>query len=202
MQNKQAVRLQVTQKEKAARLLAGAFHGDPIYKLILPEEKKRIHVLFWLFRKIIHYSQLYGEVYTTPELKGVACWLPPGNTKFTFTRLLRSGLYAVPFKMGWKTYCHFNNYMQYMKKLHRNCVSESHWYLWTIGVDFSAQKKGVGSILLEKLLMKVNQDETACYLQTGKEENLSFYKKYGFKIVSEGIIPNQELPVWAMLRKG
>lgn len=199
MQNNHAVLLKISQKEKAACLLAEAFHHDPMYKLILPEKNKRIQVLFWLFSKIIHYSQLYGEVFATPELTGVACWLPPGETNLSMKRLIRSGLCAVPFKMGWKSYYLFNNYMQYMSKLRRDCAPELHWYLWTIGVETFRQGKGIGSMLLKKILEKVNQDRTACYVQTDSEKNLGFYQRYGFKVVGEEKVLSSKLRVWAML---
>jgi hypothetical protein len=40
-----------------------------------------------------------------------------------------------------------------------------------------------------------------CYLETSKERNVPFYKKYGFTVMSEGVVSKSDLPVWAMLRK-
>jgi hypothetical protein len=46
-------------------------------------------VLWWLFDRLVGYSLLYGVVHTTPELAGVACELPPGDSHPTLGRLDR-----------------------------------------------------------------------------------------------------------------
>ncbi len=111
MQNSELVQLDVAQRGQAAELLARALHNDPLYVLVIPEEDKRAEVLSWLFDGVVHYSLLYGEVHTTRTLEGVACWLPPGRTELTIGRILQSGLYATPLKMGLAAYRRFDTYI-------------------------------------------------------------------------------------------
>lgn len=200
MQDNELVQLGVDQRGQAAELLARAFHHDPVYVVVMPEGDKRAEVLSWLFDRVVYYSLLYGQVYTTPTLEGVACWLSPGQTGLTVGRVVRSGLYVTPLKMGLAAYRRFDTYMSYADKLHKRHAPEPHWYLWAVGVDPASQGKGIGSRVIQPVLVRASADETACYLETGIERNIRFYERHGFKVIGQGRVPKQELPVWAMLR--
>ena len=202
MQNNELAQLKAAQRGQAAELLARAFHNDPLYMLVIPEEDRRAEVLSWLFDRVVHYSLLYGEVHTTRTLEGVACWLPPGRTELTIGRVVRSGLYATPLKMGLAAYRRFDVYMGYADELHKRYAPESHWYLWAVGVDPPRQGRGIGGRLMEPVLVRASANRTACYLETGVERNIRFYERHGFKVVGEGRVPGQGVQVWAMLRKG
>lgn len=201
MQNNQIVQLESAQRGQAAKLLARAFHRDPMYVQVLPDEGKRAEALPWLFDRVVYYSLLYGQVHTTPALEGVACWLPPGQTEITMGRLVRSGLYATPLRMGLAAYRRFDVYLRYAEQLHERYAPEAHWYLWAIGVDLSSQGRGIGSRLLEPVVARASADGAACYLDTGTERNVHFYEKHGFQVVYEGQVPKQGVQVWAMLRE-
>ncbi len=200
MPNSEPVQLGVAQRSPAGELLARAFHNDPLYMLVIPEEDKRAEVLSWLFDKVVYYSLLYGEVHTTTTLEGVACWLPPGRTKLTIGRILRSGFGATPLKMGLAAYRRFDTYVGYADKLHKRYAPESHWYLWAVGVDPLRQGRGIGGRLLEPVLAKASTNGTACYLETGVERNILFYERHGFRTVGEEQVSELDVPVWAMLR--
>jgi ribosomal protein S18 acetylase RimI-like enzyme len=201
MQDHNIVRLEAHQTSRGAALLAQAFHHDPLYLMILPDEEKRARVLTWLFDRVIHYALAYGEVYTTPALEGVICWLSPDQTKLTMGRVMRNGLAATPFKLGLAAYRQFDTYMRYTNRWHEHYPPRSHWYLWAIGVDPSTQGKGIGGQLLQPVLSKASAGGTACYLETGIDRNVRFYEKHGFKVVDQGQVPPLELQVWAMLRE-
>jgi hypothetical protein len=94
------IHLEPPQKYRAAALLARAFHDDPVYRLTIPDEGKRPDVLAWLFERVVRYCILYGHTSTTPGLEGIAGWLPPGHSKLTLGRIIRSGLHATPLKLG------------------------------------------------------------------------------------------------------
>lgn len=200
MQNSEPVQLGVAQRGQAAELLATAFHSDPLYVLVMPEPDKRAAVLAWLFDRVVHYSLLYGQVYTTRTLEGVACWLPPGRTRLTIGRILQSGLYATPLKMGLATYRRFDAYMSYADKFHHRYAPESHWYLWAVGADPLKQGRGIGGALIEPVVVSAGASGSACYLETGVERNVRFYERHGFRTVGVGRVPKLGVPVWAMRR--
>lgn len=201
MQNNKPVQLDPARRGQAGAVLARAFHNDPAYVAVMPEEGKRAAVLAWLFDRVVNYALLYGRAYTTPELEGVACWLPPGQNKLTLSRIVRSGLHATPVKMGWTAYRRFDAYVTYADRFHEHYAPASCWYLWAIGVDPPHQGKGIGSRLIAPVLERARADGTACYLETGTERNVRFYEKHGFKVVGEGRAPRLGVPVWAMRRE-
>jgi ribosomal protein S18 acetylase RimI-like enzyme len=200
MRDSEIVRLAVAQRKKGADLLAWAFEHDPLYEMLIPEETRRARVLTWLFDRVIGYALRYGEVYTTARVEGVACWLCPGQVKLTMGRVLRSGLYATPLKMGVAAYRQFGIYMRYTEAIHECFAPRSHWYVWAIGVAPSNQGTGIGSQLLQPVLAKSSAAGTASYLETGIERNVRFYERHGFRVVSHGKVTGQGLPVWAMRR--
>jgi ribosomal protein S18 acetylase RimI-like enzyme len=69
-----------------------------------------------------------------------------------------------------------------IKKLH---PKEPIYYLWFIGVDPNIQNKGTGSALLKDVIKQAELKNRPVYLETSTLKNLSWYKKFGFKIFSE-----------------
>jgi ribosomal protein S18 acetylase RimI-like enzyme len=201
IQASEIIRLEAAQRGRAGGILARAFQDDPAYIVVVPQADQRTDVLAWLFGGVVHYSLLYGEVYTTLGLEGVACWLPPGQTHVTLWRLVRSGLHATPLRMGLAAYRRFNAYMGYADTFHERYAPESHWYLWAIGVDPASQGKGVGGRLMRSVLMQADADGMACYLETGTDRNVRFYEKLDFKVVGGGEVPRLGIQVWAMVRR-
>ena len=197
----QPIRLTIGQKEPAARLLAKAFQDDPMMVFIEPEEGKRSIFLSWLMGTVANYCILYGEAYTTPDLEGVAGWLPPGYTTPTFWRMLRTGMLVLRLKLGSAASRRFLANMIYTEKVHRQAMPEAHWYLWSIGVEPTRQGQGIGGGLLRPVLGKASKDNLSCYLETHNSRNLDFYQKFGFEVVSDGVVPKRGLRVWAMIRK-
>lgn len=195
------IRLEPSQQHRAAALLARAFHDDPVYRLTIPDEKSRPGVLTWLFERVVRYCILYGQTFTTPGLEGTAGWLPPGHSKLTLGRIIRSGLHATPLKLGLSAYQRFDTYMTYADKLHARHAPRPHWYLWVIGVEPACQGQGIGSRLLQPILARADADGVPCYLETGGERSVRFYEKHGFTVVHQGQTPKLGVRVCAMLRE-
>jgi ribosomal protein S18 acetylase RimI-like enzyme len=55
---------------------------------------------------------------------------------------------TMPLKFGWAGFQRFIAVVSYTETLHKQFASESHWYLWGLGVDPSQQGKGLGGMLL------------------------------------------------------
>jgi len=75
---------------------------------------------------------------------------------------------------------------------------EPHWYLSVLGVDPDRWRGGVGSALLSRWLRRVDADNAPSYLETDREENVGFYRRAGFEVVSQLLIAN--VPIWRMWR--
>ncbi len=65
---------------------------------------------------------------------------------------------------------------------------EQHWHLGPIGVLPTYQGTGIGSMLMERFCSEVDACMAKAYLETDKDENVAFYMKFGFKIISDSVI--------------
>ena len=65
---------------------------------------------------------------------------------------------------------------------------EQHWHLGPIGVLPSHRGMGIGSRLMQRFCKEVDTCSAKAYLETDLDENVRFYKKFGFEIISKSII--------------
>jgi ribosomal protein S18 acetylase RimI-like enzyme len=195
------IRLAPSHLGSAAELLAAAFQNDPMYRFAVPDDGRRSRDLRWLFHRVARYSLLYGEAYTTPEVEGVCCWLPPGDTDLKIGRLIRAGFLGTVVRFGWAAYRRFDRNMNYSEKLHKQFASMPHWYLWAIAVDGSCRRQGIGTALMQPVMAPATAAGAPCYLETHQERNVRFYESNGYHVVQKGTVPGYGLRVWAMLRE-
>ena len=199
-QNGDVVDLEAHRLDQASEVMGRAFRNDHFLQYLVPDDTKRARLAPSFAGKVVRYCSLYGEVYTTPALEGVACWLPPGNSAPTFSRMLRTGLLTEPLKFGWSGFRRFMDVVSYTEKVHERSVPGPHWYLWGLGVDPSHQGKGIGGALMQPILARADTDRLPCYLETMNETNVPFYRKHGFEVASDDEVPRRRLRVWAMIR--
>lgn len=67
---------------------------------------------------------------------------------------------------------------------------EQHWHLGPIGVLPSYRGIGVGTELMKRFCKEVDNCSAKAYLETDLDENVRFYEKFGFKLISESTIFN------------
>jgi ribosomal protein S18 acetylase RimI-like enzyme len=194
------LRLNANQMAAAQQMLERAFFDYPLMVYACPDDRLRRRGVRALYAAILRDAQRYGEIYTTPGVDGIACWLPPGVPLPTFWRELRAGFLGLPFAFGWKAFHCLLDYGQWHTKLHHEFMHGPHWFLATIGVDPASQGKGVGSALLEAITIKADQQRSSCYLETHGEKSARLYERHGFETVRLFDVPSHSVPVWAMLR--
>lgn len=76
---------------------------------------------------------------------------------------------------------------------------DPHWYLATLGVAPDRQGQGIGTALLRRWLARVDADGSASYLETDRAENIPFYERAGFEIVTDAEV--LQTSVWLMRRR-
>jgi ribosomal protein S18 acetylase RimI-like enzyme len=188
------------QLSQAIALIGRAFHDDPLSVYIYPDEAERVQRLPLMFSIPLRYTLRYGEITTTPERTGAACWLPPQHTTIRLGRLLRVGALTPWFKMRLAERRCLDNAETHMKSVHHRCITQPHWYLWVLGVDPVRQGQGIGGTLLRAGLARVDAASLPCYLETMNPENVPLYQKFGFVLESETIIPDSSVRMWNMIR--
>jgi predicted acetyltransferase len=101
----------------------------------------------------------------------------------------QSGLNKLPEVLGAEAWRRFAAVNDYIERLHPQEVPEPHWYLMLIAVDSPRQGQGMGGALLKLILDRADRDGVPAYLWTVQPKNVPFYKRYGFRIVTESAEP-------------
>jgi ribosomal protein S18 acetylase RimI-like enzyme len=195
-------RLTKAQIKPAAAMVARAFQDNPLSVYFFPDVSERKSKLPYIFQFMIGHGLLYGEAYaTSPNLEGVAVWLP--SEKASMTRrgdIGNEGLSRL-FKVERETAAKWRSFDDYVSSMHKRLVPFAHWYLQLLGVDPAYQGKGYAGTLLKAMFTRIDKERLPCFLETDEKRNVSIYQHYGFKVVEEGIVPGSEVTIWAMLRE-
>jgi ribosomal protein S18 acetylase RimI-like enzyme len=194
------MRLAKDQVAQATAVLSRAFQEYPLIRFTIPNAARRPAATAALHDVVIRYCLRHGEVYTTPEVAGAACWLPPDQPFPTLFRMLRAGMHRVPFRFGWSGSLRLRAVDTLAQQLHRTHVPGPHWYLWLIGVDPEHQGKGVAAQLVQPVVQRADADHLPCYLETHKEMNVSIYQRLGFTVAQRVELPMRSGSMWGMLR--
>ena len=186
MTTTQVRRLDESNIDDAADVVARAFFDDPLERYMLPDDGARLKASWARFRNVLRYGHLFGEVYTTAESLGAtAMWLPPGETEMTDERMAKAGMFELPAIVGQEAFSRFIPVIDVFDELHASDAPVPHWYLLVIGVDPSKQRTGLGRALIEPMLTRADAEGVPCYLETANETNLGFYTHLGFAIVTD-----------------
>lgn len=197
--NTKIIRLEETQIERATETFIDAFSKDPMFEYLFPQaenRKNKISRTFW--KATLRYCQQLNHVYTTPEIKGVAAWIPPENFPLKIFRLLQLGLYKIPFQIGLKRLIKFAPLFSLLEKYHKLDMHQPHWYLLGLGVSSSCQGQGIGASLIQPILKKADEDGLPCYLETTTEAAVRFYQRNGFQILR---VEEEPIKIWTMKRE-
>jgi len=189
-------------KDRAARVLTRAFLDDPFYSFVFPDPARRANYTPLLWKALIHTCLLFGRVYTTPDLEGVACWTRPGCADLTLRRLLRSS-FALPLaimRFPGESRQRMLKALSLLESQRRNFQPREFWYLQALGVDPSRQGKGIGSGLIAPILALADSEGLPCYLETETEGNVTFYERRGFQVLASLNFPEAALQLWTMQR--
>ena len=181
---------------RASKVLGLAFQEDPIWKAILKDDPDKFSLVFGVPLK---YSLKYGVVYaSSPNLEGIAAWLPSDYVKSGFFRLLMSGALWSAMKLGSKIGKLIQEVFEIITEDRETNMKGTYLYLYVIGVAPEHQGKGIGSCLINNMLSYL-PPEIPIYLETETERNVSLYERLGFKVLKKIMVPSLQLPMWEML---
>lgn len=183
---------------RGAAVLARAFRDDPLMVHVQPDPARRERMLPHALAGIQDYCLRYGRVTTTPDVAGVACWLPPGATDVTNWRTVRSGLLTGSLRVGAGGLRRLLSLGSAMTRGHHRMMPTDHWYLWLLGTDPDQLGRGVAGAVLAPTLAGADAAGMPCYLDTHLERNLDFYHRHGFAPVLEEVADG--LRFWGLRR--
>jgi ribosomal protein S18 acetylase RimI-like enzyme len=67
----------------------------------------------------------------------------------------------------------------------RRDPAAAHWHLGPVAVERDLQRKGIGGALLKVFCERMDAAARLAYLETDKSDNVRFYERFGFEVVSE-----------------
>ena len=181
---------------RACRVLASAFQEDPLWRAILKDDLDKFPLVFGVPLK---HCLKYGVVLaSSPNLEGIAAWLPSQYIKLGFFRFLMSGTLWSAMKLGSKIGKLIQEVSDIITKDREANMEGTYLYLYVIGVAPDHQGTGIGSRLINSMLAHL-PPEIPIYLETETERNVRLYERLGFKVLKKVMIPILQLPMWEMV---
>jgi ribosomal protein S18 acetylase RimI-like enzyme len=185
----------------ASQVLARAFRNDPLVSYLLPDATGRERRLDRFYRCFLRYGLLYGELQApSPNLEGLAMWLPPGEIQGAIPKMVRAGAFFLPFTVGPRFVIRSWMYSEHIRQLRHRHTPFPHWYLQLLGVNPEDQKQGHATRLLRSMLERLDREKVPCCLDTANRVNLVFYERLGFQVAAESRLPRGNVDCWLMVR--
>ena len=196
------ITLDKIQIKAAGEVLGRALKDDPVSVYEIPDKEKRYAVMKHVFQMTSCFGVKYGETHaTSPNLEGIAVWIPYINKKFKLKINIGCVLKTKAYKFGIQASKRILPFEKHKTNVHREFAPGDHWYLETLGVEPNHQGKGYGSLLMEYMLEKIdNSNPLPVYLETSTELNVKFYKRFNFEVMGDEVIPGTDVRQWYLLR--
>jgi ribosomal protein S18 acetylase RimI-like enzyme len=176
--------LRPDQQRAAVVTLAEAFADDPLLELIAPDPARRARIGPKFLGAVLEYGMRHGRVWAYEDAAAVAIWLHPESGPMTMPRMLRAGMWRAPLDFGLDGTNRLFKALSATEPFHKQ-VHGPHWYLMTVGTQRARQGQGLGSQLVEMGTSRADEAGVPCYLETGTDSNIGFYRKRGFEIIGQ-----------------
>jgi GNAT superfamily N-acetyltransferase len=180
-----------------ARMLARAFHEDPVASWSCLPDDLRPRVLERVFGMRLRDLYPRGEIWTDDELRSVAVWAAPGKWHTTTRQDAAYASSLLHPRLLIRMPMVVTGLLR-AQNLHPD--EPLHWYLAILGTDPSAQGHGLGSAMMAPVLEACDRDGVGAYLESSKEQNLDFYARHGFRVTGEKKLPRGPR-LWPMWRE-
>lgn len=171
--------------DEAALVAVRGFYTDPFFVYMSPKGRMRNRGLFYFFRTAMKHLGPKGEIWTVRDSRnqivGISAWIAPGGYPQPVATQLASipgsfrALYRRP-----KSLIDGNKYLTAVAKAH---PKDPHWYLYLLVADPEMQRRGVGSMLLNARLPQMDAEGVGGYLETQKQDNIAYYRRFGYELV-------------------
>lgn len=188
----------------AGKILADAFFYYPLmqYAFEGKSEANRSKGLLHLYTSCAAACSKYGGIVITPDKQGALIWLPGKNFPLGLLREIKSGMAAIPFKLGPKSTLRLINHDAVPEGWIREQAGENMGYIWCVGVAADERGKGYSRILIEETITQMRrQGITEFWLKTEDPKNVAIYLKLGFELVYETVVKSSGIKSW-VFKKG
>lgn len=90
--------------------------------------------------------------------------------------------------------------LAFLSKIEAIHPTEPHYYLEVLGTDPARQGRGHGAAIMGHVLERADAEGVGAYLESSKDLNVPFYRRFGFEVVNEIRIPDGPT-IWPMWRE-
>lgn len=188
--------------DEVARVATEAFCDDPFFTFLMPSPSVRRRGLRIFFRSVVASSRRVATVYgargNDGALVGVAAFIGPDGLPLPFAAQasqLGSAVRALIPRP--RAIADGSRYLLATEKAHPH---ERMWYLQLLAVDPDRQRGGIGGALQDRVYPDVDGEGLDCYLETQKEDNLAYYRRFGYEVEAELHPVRKGPPLWTMRR--
>ncbi|HEX5224938.1 MAG TPA: GNAT family N-acetyltransferase [Solirubrobacteraceae bacterium] len=189
-------RAHAADEPELARMLARAFHDDPVAEWACRSEAARPRMLERFQGTRVRQLLPHEEVWASADLSCAALWAPPGRWKTTVREDLAIMRCMLQPRMWWRTPLIASGMLGLEA---RHPSGPPHYYLAVLGTDPPRQGEGLGSALLAPVLERCDHDGVGAFLESSKERNVDFYARHGFRVTDEIRLPRGP-KMWQMWR--
>ncbi|HSG88952.1 MAG TPA: GNAT family N-acetyltransferase [Pseudomonadales bacterium] len=167
----------VAERDAALATILLAFATDPVARFAAPSPADYLATMNAFAGVMGDAALARGAVFVAPDFAGVAYWHAPGAEPDEET--LGAGIAAsVPADRQ-------EELMGLFEAMASHHPDAPHWYLPQIGVDPSAQGRGVGAALMKHALAHIDAEGLPAYLESSNPRNISLYERFGFEAIGE-----------------
>jgi GNAT superfamily N-acetyltransferase len=188
--------------EEAVGVAVRAFSDDPFFGFLFPEEAHRERAIARLHRGVLTDVAALGTTRTAildGHVVGVALWVPPGSWPYPPLHQVRQLLRAL--RAFYPSFATLPKAGRTFRSAEMEHPKAPHWYLQLLMVDPAVQRQGIGGTLQAPTLEQCDAEAVPSWLETQKEENLAYYRRFGFEVVKEHN-PTPGVPsLWSMRRE-
>lgn len=162
---------------RVREVLGRAFADDPVWTWLVRGRRSDERAGAVLARLVQSQVGRGGELWAGADLEAVAAWVPPHTPpvrEVDYIRQLPKVL--VPLGVGGL------RRLLPLAETDRHHPKEPHWYLSVLGTDPAHQGRGFGAALIEPIVERADGDGVGCYLESSKESNVPYYRRFGFEV--------------------
>lgn len=181
-------------RREAVETLALAFQDDPALAWIIPDAPARARRLPRFFDWLFADHLRHGMILTSHRREAVTLWRLPGKVHHHDP--------LTPAEL-WRLFAIFGPNIVRAERAERYLArhiprGEAYLYLRYAAVHPAAQGKGWGGVAIRAGIEVANRRGVATCLETAKESNIAIYKRLGFVVVDDWVIPSGPR-LWTML---
>jgi ribosomal protein S18 acetylase RimI-like enzyme len=187
--------LEETQIVAAGRILARAFHNDPLQTYCFPDAEERAQRSPAQFSVLVREGFRRGEVFVTEKMAGVSVWMPSASLAKP-EMPSQSEFGQLPRLMGNDAFERFGRVLDYLSAAHCTAMPAEHWYLMIVGVHPVQQRRGYGRALIESMIARADAAGLPICLDTAQPSVRALYQELGFKSIIETVDPGSGLRFW------